>query len=244
MNREIVWINLIVLFLIAHPVARAQPENPFKRPVSQDKAGEQSEDISKSVFNFIAVETGTIRDGEQIPLPKYGDGTYAKREECKYMVSPSELTTSLSTATIYRGQSFGGSTAQSFEAPKESASLSDVIKSVTSLGTATQSIDTGLSSVSSGVSGQVFSQQGIYYIKCSVDQKGFVKIGLWKQRYGANDLNIAEDKTYDQLQQYYREQGITSAAGEEDQHLKKLQELRSRVVANYMVIALRKPKKS
>lgn len=54
------------------------------------------EAVGKVLGNFIAIRTGQIKDGEQIPLPVYGDGKTAERSECHYFVSPAELTTALS----------------------------------------------------------------------------------------------------------------------------------------------------
>ncbi len=51
---------------------------------------------SENIFsNYLAVSTGTVRDGEQIPVPVYQDGTNALRSECHYLISPNEVPTAL-----------------------------------------------------------------------------------------------------------------------------------------------------
>ncbi|MBI4394923.1 MAG: hypothetical protein HY583_01880 [Candidatus Omnitrophica bacterium] len=52
--------------------------------------------IGEVFQDFVAIDTGVVKDGEQIPLPNYGDGTQADRKECHYFVSPHEITTSMS----------------------------------------------------------------------------------------------------------------------------------------------------
>lgn len=41
----------------------------------------------------IAIDTGLITHGEQVPLPYYADGTQASQEECVWLLSPSVLHT-------------------------------------------------------------------------------------------------------------------------------------------------------
>ena len=51
--------------------------------------------VGQVLGNFIAIKTGTIEAGEQIPLPRYQDGKQASRNEVHYLVSPAEVPTSL-----------------------------------------------------------------------------------------------------------------------------------------------------
>ena len=65
--------------------------SPLKETVSSivDKK------LSERLSDYIAIKTGNIEDGNQIPLPKFKDGTTARRENCKYFVSPSAVNTVL-----------------------------------------------------------------------------------------------------------------------------------------------------
>ena len=51
--------------------------------------------LEQAIGNFIAIGTGTVKDGEQIPLPQYQDGTRALRKQCYYFVSAAEVPTAL-----------------------------------------------------------------------------------------------------------------------------------------------------
>ena len=64
-----------------------------------NRAVEQT--IGKVLGNFIAIGTGQVADGEQIPVPAYRDGTRAKRDETYYFVSLNQITTSYGQATGY-----------------------------------------------------------------------------------------------------------------------------------------------
>src|SRR3990167_9484002 len=120
MNIKKIILFFSISFLLFHlpPVFSVNP-----LIIKGDKKASEKEDaVSKGIrkelesnfTNYMAIDTGTVKNGEQIPLPIYKYGTKATREECKYLVSPNEITTSLATATVYRGGSFGGSQASSY----------------------------------------------------------------------------------------------------------------------------------
>lgn len=142
--------------------------------------GNIDEAAAKAFGNLIAIETGELQDGEQIPLPRYQDGKQASRRECHYFVSPREISTAFSNLV--------GS--------------------------------------------------GAYYIKCFVDSDGVVHISLWQRGADGSDFNVVEDKAYEDLKRYYESIG-TQYEGAGDFRNKLIGELRKRMAANYMVIALR-----
>ncbi len=137
-----------------------------------------------SLGNFISIGTGEIRDGQQIPLPKYQDGTLAKRSESHYIVSPKEM----STAFTHLG---GG---------------------------------------------------GAYFIRCAVDQEGVVHASLWQYDGAGQEINVIEDKSYEELKKYYESIG-TQYEGSGDFRAQLMKTIREKVVLNYMVIAIRSFKK-
>ncbi len=70
---------------------KSSGSSPLKETISSlvDKK------LAERLSDYLAIETGVIGDGEQIPLPKFKDGSAAKREQCKYFVSPSTINTVL-----------------------------------------------------------------------------------------------------------------------------------------------------
>ncbi len=160
---------------------------PFK--VTPLWAKEESSDSMSNAFrNHIGIQTGQIRDGEQIPLPFFQDGKQARRQEAYYLVSPAEIPTSLT----------------------------------------------------------YIATSGAFYIKCNVDQEGFVHISLWQQSGTGQGVKVVGSDTYRLLKERFTTEGITSAAGEEDDEnvaTAQMRVLSERLSVNYMVIALRSPKK-
>lgn len=90
-------IGLTVLVSHAAPLVAEIGHN---RSESLPKEG-VADAVGEVLGNFIAVETGQVKDGEQIPVPTYRDGTRAKREDTYYFVSPNRITTSHSGAAGY-----------------------------------------------------------------------------------------------------------------------------------------------
>ncbi len=167
---------IVTLFILFSPAAQAQ-DPPARKPEAKGSVDEAS---IKAFGNLIAIETGELRDGEQIPLPRYQDGKQASRQECRYFVSPREISTAFSNLV--------GS--------------------------------------------------GAYYIKCFVNSDGVVHISLWQRGADGSDFNVVEDKAYEDLKRYYQSIG-TQYEGSDDFRNKLIGELRKRMAANYMVIALR-----
>ena len=70
----------------------AQVETAFDR-LKKRQEKELPLPAMESIGNFLAVKTGQVKDGEQIPLPVYEDGKKATRKEVHYVVSPAEIPT-------------------------------------------------------------------------------------------------------------------------------------------------------
>ena len=91
----LVWFLLTALDWRPQSDANA---NQKKSPASPLKATIQEvvdERLGQIFSDRFAIETGIIEDGKQIPLPKFKDGAPAKRENCKYFVSPATVNTVL-----------------------------------------------------------------------------------------------------------------------------------------------------
>ena len=91
------WLRLFVIGLW-HTSLWAQ------RAKESAQAGKEvkhslEETMGEVLGNFIAIRTGQVKDGEQIPLPFYQDGKEALRKESHYFVSPAEIPTSLTYIT-------------------------------------------------------------------------------------------------------------------------------------------------
>ena len=84
-------------------VTDSKAEDPVVRIGKPTKDSRESS-IAESLGNYLAIKTGQVRDGEQIPLPSYQDGKRATRKEAQYLVSPAEIPTSL---TYITGQASG-----------------------------------------------------------------------------------------------------------------------------------------
>ena len=136
--------------------------------------------LAQKINNFIAIKTGKVRNGEQIPVPLYADGSLADRKDCKYFVSPNEL----STAFTYLGGA------------------------------------------------------GSYYIKCAVDENGFVQAALWQYDTDGKEINVIEDKSYEDLQKYYKKIG-TQYEGSDSFRNQLTADLKKKAVANYLAIAIK-----
>jgi len=83
-------------------------------------------------------------------------------------------------------------------------------------------------------------QGASFYIKCNVDSNGYVHTSLWKHGWTDHDFNVSEDRTYEELQEYYKSTGIDRAAGTgEDTQAVIMKKIRAAALVNYMVVALR-----
>ena len=143
------------------------------------------EEAVETFGNFIAVGTGRVKDGEQIPSPYYQDGKQALRSEVHYFVSPSEVPTSLSYINTI----------------------------------------------------------GAFYVKCSVDLQGYAHISLWQQTGTGEGVKVVGADTYERLKAHFTTEGVTSPTGAENVTVAQMKVLSERLVANYLVIALRSLKK-
>jgi len=188
-NAAIKFISFF--FILISTISIFIPISQAETPVVRLKRDSQKQESSQeSVGNDIAVGTGQIRDGEQIPLPTYRDGKKATRQEVYYMVSPAEVPTSM---TFITGQS-----------------------------------------------------SGTFYIKCDADQEGVVHISLWQQSGTGGGTKVVGSDTYRILKENFKREGITSAGGEEDDEnvvTAQMRVLSQRLIANYMVVAIRSVKK-
>ena len=181
----ILLFGVAVFMAAAQQIILAAEEEPPQPQSQKQKIAQAAEDaISKALGNYLAVETGELKDKEKIPLPKYQDGTTARRNECRYFVSPKEI----STAFIHLGGA------------------------------------------------------GEYYITCSVDAEGVVHSSLWQHGADGHDLNVMEDKSYEDLKKYYQTIG-TQYEGNDDFRNQLMAGIKKRLLVNYMVIAMRSSKK-
>ncbi len=186
------WIQFLAVFalLLSMGQARGWAVNPLLAKDRDVKAksgtfeamtaGNVRQELLSGMSNYMTVETGTVRNGEQIPLPRFQDGRVARRDECKYIVSPNEMSTAM-----------------------------------TFLGGA-----------------------GAYFIKCSVDSDGYVHASLYQYDGAGREYDIVADKSYDSLKEYYKTIG-TQYPGSEDFRDKLTATAKHKVIANYMVIAIR-----
>ena len=184
--RKVVFGGLILAVAAGSFSVALKAESAIDRLRKKSQAREEPtpESVAHFPANYIAIGTGEIRDGEQVPLPKYQDGTMAKRSESRYIVSPKEM----STAFTHLG---GG---------------------------------------------------GAYFIRCEVDQEGFAHASLWQYDGAGQELNVIEDKSYEELEKYYETIG-TQYEGSGDFRANLMKTVREKVVLNYMVIAIRSSKK-
>ncbi|OGX06780.1 MAG: hypothetical protein A3G87_04350 [Omnitrophica bacterium RIFCSPLOWO2_12_FULL_50_11] len=177
--------------------------------------------------NFIAVETGVIKNGEQIPLPQYQDGTRATRKECRYFVSPNEI----STAMLF-SRTFPSQGVVQEEEVRE--------KVVTTKGNVVELKPRKLDVFKLTEPAKASFQGASFYIRCNVDANGYVHTSLWKHGWTDHDINVSEDRTYEELQEYYKNMGISRAAGAgQDAQAVMMKKIRETALVNYMVIALR-----
>jgi hypothetical protein len=210
-----------------------------------------AEDVMRNSFDhFVAVGSGVLKHGERIPLPKYGDGTTAKRSELQYFVSPKEVTTSMTSTSTFRGRSQARTQLdlaterqkrEAFESelyPKNSLGL-DAINDETRFTNVLSEMDT----LKRELRGQVMSQGAINYITCSVDAHGYVSIGIWNDLIGRPDTNIANDEAFDALQKHYKDSGISRASDAIDPQTEIYKGLRERLLVNYLAIAIRHSQK-
>lgn len=94
---SIFWLSLF--FIGLWPTSLwAQMEKESTQAEKEVKRSAE-EAVGEVLGNFIAIRTGQVKDGEQIPLPFYQDGKEALREESHYFVSPAEIPTSLTYIT-------------------------------------------------------------------------------------------------------------------------------------------------
>jgi len=194
-----------ILLLVALLVSTLGPSDLFAdkaiRVVHQtetkkvDQTEVLKEPMGKLFGNYIAVETGVVRSGEQIPLPRYGDGKEAKREECRYFVSTNEVATS----------------------------VVDFVPT-----------------------------PGVFFIQCKVDKSGVVHVSLKQEGSATGETrDVSDDPGYKSLQEHYERHNISSLGGSEGSTItresatgyqgKVMQGIKDRVLANYMVIAVRTP---
>ena len=76
----------------------AEANESRKEQRAKDKAFGAA--LGSALGNFVTVDSGQVKPGEQIPILKFADGTEAKRKDTHYMVSPAEMPTSITyTAT-------------------------------------------------------------------------------------------------------------------------------------------------
>jgi hypothetical protein len=91
---------LMVFIALGVTVSGLAAENTlpdrYQKRVKSGAGGGVEEKDEFEVGRFIAVRSGQLLDGEQIPLPVYSDGAAARRSECQYIISPAEVPTALS----------------------------------------------------------------------------------------------------------------------------------------------------
>jgi hypothetical protein len=90
---------------------------------------------------------------------------------------------------------------------------------------------------------------GIYYIQCQVDKSGLVNIALKQQgSYGGKDYDVTTDPGYESLQKHYERNSISSISGSGKANrwesgigdqAQTMTAIRDRVLANYLVLAIR-----
>lgn len=108
-TRYFIFLGSFSAFLMMNlPQDIVYAVNPLiMRGESQKTNSSNNSDVSQAVKkelqsnfgNYIVIESGVVKAGRQIPLPSYQDGTQAKREECKYMVSTNEFPTAITYTT-------------------------------------------------------------------------------------------------------------------------------------------------
>jgi hypothetical protein len=178
-------VVFILLFFFAPDLKAEDPIVRINKPAS----GSRDSSPTDSVGNYIAVQTGQVRDGEQIPLPTYQDGKQATRKEVHYMVSPAEVPTSMTYITN--------------------------------------------------------QASGTFYIKCDADSEGVVHISLWQQSGTGQGTEVVSSDSYRVVKENFNRAGITNAEGKEGADnvvTEQMKALSQRLIANYMVIAVRSPK--
>ena len=141
--------------------------------------------FGETLGHWIAIGSGQVRDGEQIPLPRYRNGKQALRSEVHYLVTPAEIPTSLSTVSTF----------------------------------------------------------GAFYIKCKVDKEGYVELSLWQQPGTGEGFKAVGRDAYERLKAHFTTEGVRSPTGSENVSVTQMKVLSERLLANYLVIALRPPKK-
>ena len=177
-----VKVLVFLMLLVAIPdqsvfaEAKNEEASDFKKK-TQDAVGDVLGD-------FLAIKTGKIKSGEQIPLPYYKDGKQAIRKECHFMVSPAELP----TATTY------------------------------------------------------VTTSGVFYIKCSVDDRGYVQASVWQRARTADGIKMVDQDSYGAVKKQYDQPGVTTPTGEESLAVQQMRILSEKLWVNYMVVALRSQK--
>src|SRR3989338_4266632 len=101
---KILMRRFLVSILVLAAIFVVGDSELFAKKAVAEKDSPLEEAVGKSLGNFIAVETGVIKNGEQIPLPHYQDGTRASRKECRYFVSPNEVSTAMLFSRTFPSQ--------------------------------------------------------------------------------------------------------------------------------------------
>lgn len=185
------------------------------------------ETIGQVLGNFIATQTGQVKHGERIPVPVYQDGTAAAREECHYFVSPHEITTAMVFSRTLPSQ---GVVQQEIVREKIVTDQGQVIKK--------KPVRMDIFKLTQPI--RATFHGAVYYIKSHVDQDGFARISLWKHGWEGQDFNVSDDRSYEDVQNYYNELGIRSSLEgtgmAQETIMKKIRETAS---VNYLVVAIR-----
>ena len=84
---------------------------------------------------------------------------------------------------------------------------------------------------------------GAFYVRCTADGDGYVHISLWQQAGTGEGIRVVGRETYEQLKDHFATPGVTSPGGSENITVAQMRVLSERLVANYLVIALRSSKK-
>ena len=212
---------MVINFIQSAPPLFAESGGSGKKKPLEAQMGE-------ALGNFIAIGTGQVKHGERIPLPKFKDGTFATRDDAHYLVSPAEISTAI---TYARTQASQGVVQQEEVRPQTITETGEVI-------TARDSIKMNVFKLTQPT--RASFQGAVFFIKCDVDEKGYAEVSLWKHGWAGRDFAVSEDNSYDELQKYYKERGITSATvGELDPQAALMNRIRDRARVNYMVIATR-----